>query len=121
MYDKQETGKLGESLAAEFLEKQGFNILHRNYRHGRSEIDLIVSSARLLLFVEVKTRRGTNSFGYPEEAVNKKKAALILNAATHYIESLDWKGNIRFDIIAVHLPLLSNERHKIFHFEDAFY
>ena len=121
MQDKQETGKLGESIAATFLQQKGFKIIERNYRQGRAEIDLIALSDKLLLFVEVKTRRGANSFGYPEEAVNQKKAALILNAATHFIETMDWKGDIRFDVIAIHLMLHSNRSPKVVHFEDAFY
>lgn len=121
MQDKQATGILGETLAAGMLEQKGFRILCRNYRKGRTEIDIIAASGNLLLFVEVKTRRGSNSFGYPEEAVNKKKAARIIWAAGLYIEKIDWKKDIRFDIIAVNLPLQSNNNPQIYHIEDAFY
>ncbi|AHM60978.1 hypothetical protein D770_13620 [Flammeovirgaceae bacterium 311] len=121
MHDKQLTGILGEKLAADFLQQNGARILERNYRKGRSEIDIIAISGKLLLFIEVKTRRGGNSFGYPEEAVNHKKAALIINAASYYIKKIDWKGDIRFDIIAIQLPLSSNKNPQIYHFEDAFY
>jgi putative endonuclease len=121
LHDKQLTGILGEKLAAEFLQQKGIRILERNYRKGRAEIDIIAIGGKLLLFVEVKTRRGGNSFGYPEEAVNHKKAALIINAASYYIKKIDWKKDIRFDIIAVQLPLNSNQNPQISHFEDAFY
>jgi putative endonuclease len=119
--DKQATGKLGESLAAALLQQKGFRILHRNYRLGRAEVDLIAASDKLLLFIEVKTRRGPNSFGYPEEAVDKKKAARITWAAGYFIERIDWKGAIRFDVIAVQLPTHSNAQPQLHHFEDAFY
>lgn len=121
LQDKQATGILGEKLAAAFLQQKGFQILERNYRKGRAEIDLIATSDSILMFVEVKTRRGGNSFGYPEEAVNHKKAALIINAASYYIQKINWKGDIRFDIIAVQLPQNSNKDPQIHYFEDAFY
>lgn len=121
MKDKQATGKLGESLAADFLQRKGFRILHRNYRLGRAEIDLIAASDRLLLFIEVKTRRGPGSYGYPEEAVDKKKAARITWAAGYFIEKLDWKGAVRFDVIAVELSSQTNAQPQLHHFEDAFY
>lgn len=121
MHDKQATGILGETLAANMLQEKGFRILSRNYRKGRTEIDIIAASRELLVFVEVKTRRGPNSFGYPEEAVNRKKAARIIWAAGLYIEKIDWKKDIRFDIVAVHLPLHSNDAPELYHIEDAFY
>lgn len=121
MQDKQTTGILGETLAANMLQAKGFRILCRNYRKGRTEIDIIAASKELLLFVEVKTRRGPNSFGFPEEAVNRKKAARIIWAAGIYIETIDWQKDIRFDIVAVNLPKFSNEQPELYHIEDAFY
>ena len=121
MQDKQATGLLGETLAAEMLQQKGFRILCRNYRKGRTEIDIIAASKDLLLFIEVKTRRGSNSFGYPEEAVNRKKAARIIWAAGFYIEKIDWQKDIRFDIVAVHLPEHGNDQPELYHIEDAFY
>ncbi len=121
MQDKQATGIMGETLAANMLQQQGFQILCRNYRQGRAEIDLIAATEKLLLFVEVKTRRGKNSFGFPEEAVDNKKAARIVQAAGSYIEKINWQGDIRFDIIAVHLQRDANQAPELFHFEDAFY
>ena len=121
MQDKQTTGLLGETLAAELLQQKGFQIICHNYRKGRAEIDLIAASKDLLLFVEVKTRRGKNSFGYPEDAVDTKKAARIILAADFYVEKINWNGDIRFDIVAVHLPQQSQGQPQLYHFEDAFY
>lgn len=50
-------GRLGESLAAQFLESRGYAILARNYRAGRLELDLIAERGELLVAVEVKWRR----------------------------------------------------------------
>ncbi|MDF9801011.1 putative endonuclease [Catalinimonas alkaloidigena] len=112
----QHTGQSGEELAARFLEKKGFTIISRNYRYRRAEVDLIARKAQLLIFVEVKTRKGS-AFGNPEDFVDSKKAALVIEAADHYIHQNDWQGNIRFDIIAI----LTKPEVDIQHMEDAFF
>ena len=71
-------GKYGEQLAADFLANRGFSILHKNWRHGHREIDIIAVKDKTLHFIEVKTRRNTN-FGYPEEGVNRKKIIYLIN------------------------------------------
>lgn len=117
MDDKQATGKLGEKLAAEYLEQNQYEIIGRNYRHGRGEIDLIARKGGTLIFVEVKTRSGRAAWGYPEEAVDKQKARRVVVCANEYIFDTNWQGNIRFDIIAVQL----DNSVRISHFKDAFY
>jgi putative endonuclease len=111
-------GQAGEAAAAEFMAGLGFEILARGYRYGRAEVDLIVQQGqKLLVFVEVKTRSGSQ-FGPPETFVSARKKELFRLAATHLQEELDWRGDIRFDIVA--LTLLS-QGFRIEHFEDAFY
>jgi putative endonuclease len=78
-----EFGKRGEDLAVLWLEKEGFRILTRNWRHGRLEIDIIASKNNLLHFMEIKTRHRT-LFGLPEESVNERKLINILAAAEEY-------------------------------------
>lgn len=117
MADKHATGKLGEKLAAAYLEKKGYEIVSTNFRHRRGEIDLIARKAGLLLFVEVKARTGNAEWGYPEEAVNNRKARKVISCANAYIFKTNWQGDIRFDIISVEL----REPVRITHFEDAFY
>lgn len=116
MGKNKELGQEGEQMAADYLKKNGWGILEMNYRHRRSEIDLIASKGQLLVFFEVKSRSNT-SFGHPEDFVDDKKAENILKGAEHYIEKLDWKGNIRFDIISI----TKKEKLELMHFEDAFY
>lgn len=111
-------GQAGEAAAADFMTNLGFEVLARGYRYGRAEVDLILRRGQeLLVFAEVKTRSG-GQFGTPETFVSDRKKELFRLAATHLQETIDWRGDIRFDILA--LTLLSRG-FRIEHFEDAFY
>jgi putative endonuclease len=116
MSKKADLGLKGELLAAKYLSKKGYEVLETNYRYRHAEIDIITKTGGLLVFVEVKTRSKIN-FGYPEEAVDQKKAAKVIEGADQYIVANDWKGDVRFDIISV----LVGDQVEIQHFEDAFY
>jgi putative endonuclease len=110
-------GKKGEDLAVDFLISKGFEILIRNFRFSRSEIDIICKKDNVLSFVEVKLRH-SRKFGFPEEAVNSKKEKTIRIAAEEYIFTTDWQHDIRFDIISIEY-LEGN--YQITQFEDVFY
>lgn len=112
----QTLGKKGEMIAGLFLEKAGYQILQTNYRAGRGEIDLIVHKNGLLVFVEVKSRTSSR-FGFPEEAVNTRKAEKLIETAEMYLEEVKWQGPIRFDIIAIE----TSGKCEVTHFEDAFH
>jgi putative endonuclease len=114
MSDKIKIGKHGENLAAEFMVSKGWQIVARNYKFGKAEIDLIVTKEDWLLFIEVKTR-STFHFGEPEEFVDMKKVNLIYFAAEQYIFKNDWRGKVRLDVISVRL----GEKVVIEHFEDG--
>jgi putative endonuclease len=114
MSDKIKTGRKGEDLAAEFLEDHGYEIVERNFRFRKSEIDLIVKKKDWLLFVEVKTRT-SSGYGEPEDFVTIAQANKIYEAAEEYIFSRDWQGNIRFDVISIKLGI----ENEVIHFEDA--
>lgn len=113
----QSFGKLGEENAATFLVEKGYIILERNYRFKKSEIDLICSYDRLLVFVEVKTR-SSKAFGNPESFVSQNQQEAIIRAAEEYMLEKDWEGDIRFDIIAIYKK---GKEEELMHFEDAFY
>jgi putative endonuclease len=111
-------GQAGEAAAATFYQQAGYTVLMRGYRHGRAEVDLIVQRGQeLLVFVEVKTRSGSQ-YGSPESFVTNRKKELFRLAATHLQEELSWTGDIRFDILAL-TPLSQGFRIELF--EDAFY
>lgn len=118
MSDKIKRGKEGEDVAANYLIQKGYEIIERNYRHQRSEIDLIVRHQSFLVFVEVKTR-STHAFGHPEEAVDYRKVAKILEGAEHYIFDRDWRGPVRYDIVAI--TWKDGDEPEVMHIEDAFY
>jgi putative endonuclease len=108
------TGRRGEDLAAEFLKRNGYEILRRNFTFRRCEIDIIALKDDWLLFVEVKTRSSID-FGHPEDFVESAQAARIMYAAEEFIFNSNWKGHIRFDIISVTIGSTA----AIVHFEDA--
>jgi putative endonuclease len=111
-------GQAGEDAALKLLLAQGYELVHRNYRYRRAEVDLIVRlGQQLLVFVEVKTR-STVRYGYPEEFVTPRKQELFRRAAEQVQEDLSWTGDIRFDVMAL-TP--DNNGLRVEHFEDAFY
>jgi putative endonuclease len=107
------SGKNGEDMAGKFLEAKGYSVLFRNYRYKKMEIDLIAQKENLLVFIEVKKRKNS-IFGFPETFVSDRKASLVMTAAENFIFEHDWKGPVRFDIVAI-------TGQEIVHFEDAFY
>lgn len=78
------TGEVGEKLARRHLEAAGYEILETGFKYGRVEIDLITRQGECLVFVEVKTRRGTG-YGHPSLAVSKTKEKNIAKAARAYM------------------------------------
>jgi putative endonuclease len=117
MTDKIKKGKEAEDMAADFLAQQGYEIVERNYRYKRSEIDIIVRKENWLIFVEVKMR-SSDAFGYPEEFVDYKKAKNIVYGAEQYTYDNNYNGNVRYDVVAISMK---NGEPEILHFEDAFY
>ncbi|MDP2741753.1 MAG: YraN family protein [bacterium] len=105
MSKHNEVGKIGEGLAKEFLEKQGYEIIEQNYRTKYAEIDLIVKKGKDLVFVEVRTKIGEN-FGTPEETINKKKMKKLWGNAIAYASIKKWDGSSRIDAICIVLKPL---------------
>ena len=117
MAEHNEIGKSGEDYALEYLLKKDFDILEKNWRHNKDEVDLIAVHNNCLVIIEVKTR-STLYFGEPQIFVNKKKQAFMIRAANAYIMKKDIDLETRFDIISV---ILSGDKVSIKHIEDAFY
>ena len=98
--EKQLRGALGEQAAVEYLRKQGFMIVERNCRIGRSEIDIIASRYDELHFVEVKTRK-YGSMTAPEEAITEQKMRAMRRAASSYMAQHHSMLEPKFSLIAV--------------------
>jgi putative endonuclease len=114
-------GRLGEDLAARFLQDRGHQILDRNVHTRFGELDLItrktISGREHLIFVEVKTRSSTR-FGYPEQAVSAGKITRMLKSAQLYLQRHpEWDGPFQLDVIAV-LVQGDDQSPEIRHFEN---
>jgi putative endonuclease len=81
---KDELGRAGEQLAAEYLERAGLRILDRNWRCADGEIDIVAAERRVLVVCEVKTRSGTR-FGTPLEAISRNKHARLRRLAAKWL------------------------------------
>lgn len=112
---KMEFGRWGEGKAESSLLKKGYEIIERNYRMGRGEIDLICRDGETIVFVEVKARGG-KEFGPPEAAIDKRKRQQLIKLAKRYLAKKNLWGKVdsRFDVIAV------DYERGIVHIEDAF-
>ena len=100
MSEHIETGKSGEDLAVTYIENKGYNIIERNWRSRRNEVDIIASLKNVLHFVEVKTRSSLD-FALPESKVKGPKLQHLKEAAEAYLYlHPEWKW-IQFDILSI--------------------
>lgn len=105
MHARARLGRAVEEAAARLYRDEGFEVEH-NFRAGRLEIDLIASRPGLVVFVEVKARRG-DAFGHPAEAVTPVKQARIRTAARAWLatrRAADGRAGgrveLRFDVVS---------------------
>lgn len=101
--ERKRLGKLGETLAADYLTKRGFHILARNFYIRYGEIDIIALNDDTLIFIEVKTRID-ETFGLPEEAVTQRKLKEIIKTAEYYkMTHRNLPDLMRIDVVAIEL------------------
>ncbi len=102
MEDKRkDSGKIAEDLAVEYLQKDGYRIIERNYMYSHSEIDIIAQKGMYLVFVEVRSKSGTK-YGTPEDSMSKSKRSQVRKVAEFYLfthKTLDLQ--MRFDFVGV--------------------
>lgn len=96
----RETGALGERAAAEALRAAGYELQALNWRQGRYELDIVASRDGVLHFVEVKTRQA-DSLTPPEAAATHRKFHALRRAASVYLATTGWQGEVQFDLAAV--------------------
>ncbi len=117
MATHNDLGELGEELAVEELEKNGYEIVERNWRFKKAEVDIIARKNNVLIAVEVKTR-SNDYMGNPEDFVSPKKIKLLVEAVNEYVISKDLEVEVRFDIIAI---IKNENKFTLEHLEDAFF
>ena len=117
MAQHNELGEKGEQLAVDFLIKNGYEILERNYRFDKAEVDIIALEHDILAIVEVKTRSSLD-FGNPQDFVKPKQIKNLVKAVDAYVIENDLDLEVRFDIIAI---VNEKNRFEIEHLKNAFY
>ena len=111
-------GKIGEDLAAKFLEEKGYNIIERNYRFGHGELDIIAEKNNMLIFIEVKTKKH-GDFGDPINWIKRGKQLQMGRIARGYLyERNITDRDCRFDVVLV---TWQDGLWKIDHLENAFW
>lgn len=100
MRSHTDLGKEAEELAVAFLQEKGFDILYRNWRYSRFEIDIVALKNGLPHFIEVKSRASAK-YGYPEENVGKKKISFLLEAANEFLHRHPEYKNFQLDILSI--------------------
>jgi putative endonuclease len=97
-------GAYGERLAVRHLLQSGLVLLDRNWRSRAGEIDIVARDGEVLVFCEVKTRRGS-SFGTPAEALDARKVARLRRLAAEWLAQAGVRpAEVRFDVVAVLSP-----------------
>jgi putative endonuclease len=99
--NRKALGALGEKRAREYLKKRHYRILETNFRCREGEIDIIAQEKEYLVFVEVRTRSGSE-FGTPEESVTFAKKEKLVSVALSYLQThRDLPSLWRFDVVAI--------------------
>jgi putative endonuclease len=115
---RKEIGAIGEKLAVDFLKKRGYKILHKNFRCRGGEIDIITQQGDCLVFVEVRTKKGSG-FGTPEESVTRSKQERLISLANTYLQTCDSPpSSWRIDVVAIELAS-NNKVSRLEHIENA--
>ncbi len=93
-------GKKGENIAINYLLKNGYTILNRNWHFQHKEIDIIALKNDEIIFFEVKYRENLSRFK-PEESITDKKQKFLIEAADAYIQINKIFLPARFDVICI--------------------
>lgn len=126
---RRKLGNAGEAIAVHTLETAGLTILARNWRCAAGELDIIAQEtapdyvtgkvdATWLVLVEVRTRRG-DRYGTALQSLSPQKQAKLREVAGYYLQSIDWQGPWRIDLVAIqmdaqgHLLAVDHLRHAV--------
>lgn len=96
-------GRRGEALAAQALQRRGYEIVERNWRCRAGEVDIVARRGGTWAFVEVRTRRG-ETFGTPEESVTPQKRERMRAVAEEYLAGHGlWEADGQLLLVAVEM------------------
>lgn len=113
-------GRWGESLVADYLRRNGYEVIAEGWRCRFGEIDLIARNRSFLIFVEVKLRKNA-SFAQAREFVDQRKQQKLVTTAQLYLARHPTELQPRFDVAEVYAPQGSNTEHpEIIYLENAF-
>ena len=102
MYERHETGRIGEDISVKYLEQIGYTIIERNFECKQGEIDIIAKDKNEYVFIEVKTRSSA-IYGKPKEAVDTTKKKHIYRSAEYYVYLKHLENEpVRIDVIEVY-------------------
>ena len=116
-FKNREIGRLAENLATTALAEKGYQILETNFSNRFGEIDIIAKDKDILVFVEVKAKKGAE-FGLPEEMINPSKLRRVKNMATIYMEGQTLP--CRIDVVAVVLSA-EDQLIRLTHYENVYF
>jgi putative endonuclease len=121
--DRRTIGALGESIAAEFLQRKGFTVVTMNYRKPWGEIDIIAVKGDSVRFIEVKTlsfdtlpdiSRENNTYR-PEEQVHPAKLKKVMRTAELYMAEKDDQRDFQVDVVGVFMdPVRRKARCRLY-------
>lgn len=100
MENRRHHGAEQETAACQYLEKQGYTILERNYFVQGAELDIIAMDGQVLCFIEVRSRHDSLR-GHPLETVTPAKQRNIIRAAKYYIMRNQPDCPMRFDVVGI--------------------
>jgi putative endonuclease len=113
-------GSWGEAVAERHLRRLRYRVLHRNWRAGRSEVDLIALQEDVLVFVEVKVRSLEDPAGGYGPATAAKKLRSLGRACRAFLATREEHfPHYRFDVVEILTPRRTYRAEKIFHFENV--
>lgn len=116
--ERRAVGAYGERCAVRHLVANGLRVVERNWRGPSGEVDIIAWDGAVLVFCEVKTRRGTD-FGSPAESVVPAKARRLRRLAAQWLERHQTHPEeVRFDVVSVFAPTRGAAR--VEHLRGAF-
>jgi putative endonuclease len=117
MASHNDLGKIGEEMGAKWLTEKGYSILHRNWKYGQLEIDVIATRGEYLHFIEIKTRKH-GGLGHPEDSVTRSKFKGLQRAANAFLFRYPGHTWIQYDVLAI--TLLPKNDCEYFLIEDVY-